>query len=307
MDTQPPDKPQPSGLRIAGALLRALRPHQWVKNLFVAAPLLFSKNLLSLPHITRTTAAMVLYSFLSSAVYLINDLFDIEKDRIHPVKRHRPIASGVLPLPAARGAAAALLIVSLGLSFPLGLGFFAYAASYLILNLAYSLQLKNIPFVDVLCIATGFLLRVLAGAAVIDVVPSPWLLLCTFLLACFLGFGKRAHELMNSDDSAQAHARRPVLARYRRKTLLVMLWGIALLTCAAYVAYTVSPHTIHFFGTSALLYTAPFAVVGVLRFLQLVNRCTDADSPTEAMLKDAPFIVNLGLWVAMVVSTIYVI
>lgn len=306
MHTQPPEESQPSRIGTATALLRSLRPHQWVKNLFVAAPLLFSKHLLSPPSIIQAAAATALFSCLSSAVYLINDLFDIEKDRMHPVKRDRPIASGILPLPAARGAATALIIVSLGLSFPLGLAFFAYGASYLILNLAYSLQLKNIPFLDVLCIATGFLLRVLAGAAVIDVVPSPWLLLCTFLLACLLGFGKRAHELTNSSDATQAQARRPVLARYPRRTLGVMLWTLAVLTCAAYLAYTLSPHTIRFFGTSALLYTAPFAVVGVLRFLQLVGRSTKADSPTEAMLKDAPFIINLGLWFAAVFFAIYV-
>lgn len=289
------------------ALLQSLRPHQWVKNLFVAAPLLFSKHLLDLPYLLLTLASILLFSLLSGSVYLINDLFDIEKDRAHPRKRLRPIPSGRLPIPAARAAASLLIVISLGLSYLLGLPFFSCAAGYLILNLAYSLQLKQLPFIDVLSIAGGFLLRVLAGALAINVPASPWLLTCTFTLACYLGFGKRTHELASAGDEERAEAQRPALARYSLRGLVVVLWAMAAITCAAYALYTISPITQHFFGTDKLLYTTPFAAFGLLRFLLLVRRHTSTDSPTDAMLKDWPFITNLALWATAVVLIIYVL
>ncbi|MCC6746382.1 MAG: decaprenyl-phosphate phosphoribosyltransferase [Deltaproteobacteria bacterium] len=286
------------------ALFWSLRPHQWFKNLFVGAPLLFAKQLMHGPSLLLAAVAVALFSLLSGAVYLINDLFDIEKDRAHPKKCFRPIPAGRLPLGLARSAAALLILVSLGLSLRLGLPFFACAASYLVLNLAYSLALKHIPFVDVLSIASGFLLRVVAGAAAIGVVASPWLLLCTFLLACYLGFGKRAHELATAPETRAAE-QRPVLSRYRQEHLRPILWILALATCAAYGLYTLSPHTRAFFGTTRLVYTTPFAALGLVRFLQLISRRGVADSPTDAMLRDPLFMANLGLWAAVVATIIY--
>lgn len=279
-----------------GALVSSLRPHQWTKNLFVAAPLLFAKHLTNLPLLGRSLLAVFAFCLLSGAVYLINDLFDLEHDRAHPIKRLRPMASGRLPLPVAQTAAALLILASLGLTALLGLPCFACAAGYLIVNLAYSLHLKHMPFVDVLSIAAGFLLRVLPGALALAVVASPWLLICTFVLACLLGFGKRAHELANAGDTQRARARRPVLARYRLVSLITLLWVLAAATCVSYGLYTLSAHTRSFFGTSALVWTVPFVVLGVLRFLQLVRRHTRADSPTDAMLGDWPFLLNGALW-----------
>jgi 4-hydroxybenzoate polyprenyltransferase len=293
-----PDNPP-----VLGALLKSLRPHQWVKNLFVAAPLLFSKHLLSLDHSLRTLLAFALFSLLSGSVYLVNDLFDIEKDRAHPKKCQRPIPSGRLPVGMARSAAATLILVSLGLSFFLGLPFFACTAGYLILNLAYSLSLKHVPFLDVLCIASGFLLRVVAGALVIGVPASPWLLVCTFVLAAYLGFGKRAHELTSA--GARASEQRAVLSRYRLAHLRVILWTLAAATVAAYVTYTVSPHVREFFGTNKLLYTSPFAAFGVVRFLILVSKKATAESPTDEMLRDVPFMANLGLFAVAITLIIY--
>jgi decaprenyl-phosphate phosphoribosyltransferase len=289
---------------VIGALIKSLRPHQWVlKNLpFVVAPLLFSKHLLHHEYVLRTGLAFLLFSLLSGSVYLVNDLFDLERDRAHPKKCHRPIASGRLPIPVARTAAALLIVASLGLSLLLGLPFFACAAGYLVLNLAYSLSLKHVPFVDVLSIAGGFLLRVESGALAISVRASPWLLTCTFVVACFLGFGKRAHELATAGD--RAGEQRAVLSRYRLPHLKVILWLFAAGTCAVYVLYTLSPHTRGFFGTGRLLYTSPFVLVGVVRFLTLVSKAT-ADSPTEEMLRDIPFMANLLLAALSTVLIIY--
>ena len=288
---------------MVGALLKSLRPHQWVKNLFVAFPLLFSKHLLD-PHLAvRTLIAFGLFSLLSGSVYLVNDLFDLEKDRAHPKKCQRPIASGRLPVSVARSAAAVLILVSLGLSFLVGLPFFACTAGYLVLNLAYSLSLKHVPFLDVLSIASGFLLRVEAGALAIGVPASPWLLVCTFVLAAYLGFGKRTHELATA--GARAGEQRAVLSRYNLPLLKVILWALAAATCAAYVAYTLSPHVRTLFGTNKLLYTSPFAAFGVVRFLLLVSRKASAESPTDEMLRDLPFMANLGLFAVALVAIIY--
>jgi len=292
---------------MVAALVSSLRPHQWIKNLFVAAPLLFSRHLLDPSYVLASAGAVGLFSVLSGSVYLVNDLFDIEKDRAHPVKRLRPIPSGRLPVAVAQSAAAGLIVVSLGLSLFFGLKFFACAAGYLILNLAYSLALKEIPFLDVLSIACGFVLRVLAGSTALEVFPSPWLLTCTFLLACYLGFGKRTHELASAGDEKRAKAQRPVLARYTLPHLIAILWILAILTCTSYGAYTLSPRTRQFFGTHNLIYTTPFALVGVLRFLRLVSRHTRANSPTDAMLGDRLFMTNLALWATTVVVIIYVL
>jgi 4-hydroxybenzoate polyprenyltransferase len=290
------------------ALISSTRPHQWVKNLFVAAPLLFSKNLLDPRLLFLTLAAFALFSLLSGSVYLVNDLFDIERDRLHPRKCRRPIASGRLPLPTARSAAALLMIVGLGGAMALGLPFFATAASYLLLNLAYSLALKHIPFVDVLSIAGGFLLRVLGGSYAIVVAASPWLLICTFVLACYLGFGKRAHELsVLESQQGESHRRktRPVLARYSLRQLALLLWLLGAVTCVAYALYTIAPHTRAFFGTGRLVYTIPFAIFGVARFSLLAGRRASAESPTDAMLRDLPFMLNPLGWAVAVVLIIY--
>lgn len=274
-----------------------------MKNLFCAAPLLFSKNLLDRHYLLLTLAAFVLFSLLSGSVYLINDIFDIDKDRAHPKKCLRPIPSGRLPLPTARLAAALLVLLSLGLSFLLGLPFFACTAGYLINNLAYSLSLKHVPFVDVLSIAGGFLLRVVAGALAIQVPASPWLLACTFGLACFLGFGKRAHEL--STAGVRASEQRAVLSRYNLTHLKVILWVLAVAVCGAYAAYTLSPHTREFFHTKNLLYTTPFVAFGVVRFLLLVSNKASSDSPTDDMLRDLPFMANLAVFGIATILVIY--
>jgi 4-hydroxybenzoate polyprenyltransferase len=181
---------------------------------------------------------------------------------------------------------------------------FAYAvAGYVVLNAAYSLALKRVVYLDVLAIALGFLLRVIAGAQAIDVEASPYLLVCTLLLACYLGFGKRAHELAHAGDAAALQ--RPVLRGYSHVTLAWALKITALATFVAYVLYTRAAHTLAFFGTTRMIYTAPFAAFGLWRFYGLVRSGNSSDSPTEAMLKDLPFVANLALWGAAVTIIIY--
>jgi 4-hydroxybenzoate polyprenyltransferase len=285
------------------ALLEAVRPRQWIKNLFVAAPLVFSKHLGDPRDLARALAAVAIFCGLSSAVYLWNDLVDVEKDRAHPRKCKRPIADGRLPIPTAKVAAATLAAGGLALGSVLDSTFALLAAGYLLLNVAYSLYLKRIVYVDVLCLSTGFILRVLAGGYAIDVYVTRYLLLCTALLACFLGFGKRAHELASS--GARAIEQRPVLRGYRAGVLRWALFATGVCTFASYVLYTRAPHTIRFFGTTRMVWTAPFAAIGLGRFWWLVNGETTADSPTEEMLKDVPFVVNLLVWAAAVMVIIY--
>jgi len=284
-------------------LLSALRPHQWVKNLFLVAPLLFGKGLFSPDPLWRVAVAVALFSLLSGAVYLINDLLDLESDRAHPRKKSRPLASGALSVTTARTAAALLLLGALAGLWLLAPVVAACGGAYLLLNLAYSLALKRVPFVDVLCIAAGFLLRVLAGAYTAAVPPSGWLLLCTGLLAAFLGYGKRAHELGAAGDRAEAQ--RAVLGRYPARLLRIALYTLGVATVGAYVWYTRAEHTLSFFGTGNLIYTAPFVAFGVFRFLWIVARRPDAESPTIEMLRDGPFRINLALWVIAVIFIIY--
>jgi 4-hydroxybenzoate polyprenyltransferase len=290
----------------ARAILVTLRPHQWVKNLFVVAPLVFSKHLFDAPFALRTLGATLAFCALSGAVYVFNDLRDIEVDRIHPTKRRRPLPAGEL----AENTAIALSVVlavgalagCLALSWKLALAALAYAS----INLSYSLGLKRVAYLDVALIALGFLLRVLAGALVIDVPVSAWLVACTGLLAALLGFGKRAHEV----NLALRHDRDPretraSLGGYSPLLLKWILCALALATCAAYALYTQDPRTVAFFHTRQLIWTLPFCVLGIGRFLQLALWRPRAHSPTDAMLRDWPFLINMSVWGVAVLLIIY--
>ncbi len=286
-------------------LFETLRPHQWVKNLFVLLPLVFAKRLLASDYIWIGLGAMGLFCIASSVVYLINDLVDVQRDRMHPVKRLRPIASGRLSVTSARLAAALLTPGVLAGGYLLSPPLAVVLAAYIALNLFYSVVLKQLPYLDVLSIAAGFLLRVLGGALALGVVASTWLLLCTGLLACYLGLGKRAHELASlGDDASQA---RSVLARYDLAHIRLVMLLTAVATVAAYVAYTLSADTRAAFGTRYLALTGPFTVIGLLRFYQLVTHPHRESSPTDEMLRDWPFIGNLALWAASVFVVIYVL
>ncbi len=287
------------------ALIRTLRPQQWVKNIFVAVPLVFAQRLADPAYVVRTALALLAFCLISGAVYAFNDVRDVAADREHPTKRNRPIAAGALSEHAAMTAAGVLALVSIGGSFLLSWQLAAILAAYLAMFTAYSIKLKQVAFLDVAMIATGFILRVLAGAAAIDVPASGWLLACTALLATFLGLGKRAHELAWALQHGTKTTTRASLAGYRLPVVRAAMFAIGAATCASYVAYTRDPHTIAMFGTDRLVWSSPFAALGLARFLGLALWWPKDDSPTEAMFKDPWFLLNLVAMGAMIIYVIY--
>ena len=295
-----PSTPPGRSVSVPVALLQAMRPKQWTKNLFVGAPVLFGKSLGDTERLERAAAAVAIFCVISSAVYLWNDLLDVDKDRAHPRKRFRPIAAGTLPMGVARAASGVLAVLGLGLAVALSPAFGGTVALYLLLNAAYTLRLKHVPYLDVLIIASGFLLRVIGGGAATGVHLSRWLLLCTGLLASFNGFGKRAHELATSGSGT-----RKALAGYHPERLRWLLYATGAATVFAYLLYTLSPHTREYFHTDNMVWTVPSVAIGVGRFLQLVSGRPTAESPTQEMLRDALFVGNVVVWVGAVVAIIY--
>ena len=287
------------------ALLKTIRPQQWVKNVFVAAPLVFSRHLTDVDQMARTAIAVLAFCLLSGAVYAFNDVRDVEADRVHPKKKLRPIAAGFLSERGALIAAVVLALIALTACAVLSWKLALLAGGYLLQNVAYSIWLKHIAFVDVGVIASGFLLRVLAGAAAIDVPASPWLLVCTVLLAVFLGLGKRAHELAWAERSGSDKATRAALSGYKLPVVRLAMLGLSAITCGAYVAYTIDGRTVEFFGTDRLVLSAPFVALGILRFMFLALWRPKDDSPTEAMLKDPWFLLIMAGAVATILVIIY--
>jgi 4-hydroxybenzoate polyprenyltransferase len=289
----------------ATALLKTIRPHQWVKNVFVAAALVFSRHLFDHVYVLRTLAAIGAFCLLSGAVYAFNDVRDVAEDRQHPSKKNRPIAAGALSERAALMWASIFAVVALAGCLALSWKLALFALAYFVQNLAYSVKLKHIAFVDVVVIANGFILRVLAGAAAIDVPASRWLLLCTALLALFFGLGKRAHELAWAERSGQKTETRAALAGYSIPVVRTVMLVLLLATSGAYLAYTVDPHTVEFFGTKNLPYSSPFVVFGLFRFMSLALWWPKDDSPTEAMLNDPWCLLDFLAATATVLYIIY--
>ncbi|MGE0399025.1 MAG: decaprenyl-phosphate phosphoribosyltransferase [Kofleriaceae bacterium] len=290
----------------AVALLKTIRPHQWVKNVFVAAPLVFARHLTESDYLWRTAIAVLAFSLLSGAVYAFNDVRDVEADRAHPTKKLRPIAAGHLSERGALVAAGVLAAIALAGAFALSWKLGVVASIYGAQNVAYSIRLKHIAFVDVASIALGFILRVLAGAYAIDVPASGWLILCTALLATFLGLGKRGHELAWAEKAGGAtSSTRAALSGYSLPSLRLAMYVLAAATCAAYVAYTLDAHTIEMFATERLVLSAPFVGLAIVRFLSLALWHPKDESPTEAMLKDPWFLLALVAAVATIVYVIY--
>ena len=275
-----------------------------MKNLFVLVPLVFAHRLDHAELAWRSAAAFAAFCAAASAVYLLNDLRDRESDRLHPVKRHRPIAAGALGAGTAAGAAVVLAGGALGLAWRLGPGFSTCLGIYLVLNVLYSLGLKRIVILDVMTIALGFVLRVEAGALAIAVEVSSWLLLCTIFVALFLGFAKRRHEL--ALQPASAAGTRAVLEHYNLTFVDQMINVVTASTVVSYALYTVDPATAVRLGTRNLVMTVPLALFGIFRFLFLLYQKPDLASPTDAILHDLPFLVNLVLWGALVLVLIYV-
>lgn len=285
------------------ALLRSLRPAQWAKNAFVLAPLVFAHRLEEPRLLAAAALAFVAFCAASSAVYLVNDLADREQDRQHPVKRLRPIAAGALPAPAAWVAALVLAAAAALAATRLDPLFGVCLAAYVALNLLYTFWLKHIVILDVMSISAGFVLRVMAGAAAIGVVVSSWLLLCTTFVALFLAFSKRRHELMLLADTAASQRR--VLDQYSPTFLDQMINVTTASTVICYALYAVAPETAARLGTRYLIATLPLVLYGIFRYLYLLYQRPGPRNPTEAILRDAPFLANLALWAGLVVALVY--
>jgi len=285
------------------AWFRVLRPGQWTKNLAVFAPLLFAKAVFIPALAARGLLAFVAFCFLASGTYAFNDWMDREEDRRHPQKALRPIAAREV-----RARTVLLLIVicwaaGLDLGLMLGWKFVTLGAAYLALQIAYTLILKHHVILDVLSIAAGFVLRVLAGAVAVNVPVSGWLFLCALMLALFLGLAKRRQELVSLGDGATQH--RPSLGEYSLPLLDQMLATVAGMCILAYGLYTVAPDTVAKVGSDRLKWTLPFVLYGILRYLYLVHRRDVTGSPERVLFSDVPTIVNLVLYAAAVVAVLY--
>lgn len=285
-------------------LLISMRPRQWTKNVFVFGGVVFARELLNRTALAKSIVAFVLFCAASSAVYLINDLVDIERDRAHPTKRNRPLAAGRLQ-PAAAVIAAVLLIgVTLALSFWLSRAFGITLLLYFSLMLAYSFYLKNVVILDIFAIAVGFVLRAAGGALAIPVELSPWLLICMVLLALFLGLAKRRHELILLDNNASEH--RSILAEYSPPLLESMISVVTASTVMAYSLYTVFAPNVPKAPYPYMMATIPFVIYAIFRYLYLVYQKDGGGSPEDILLRDMPFFVNLLLWGTTVLVVVYV-
>jgi 4-hydroxybenzoate polyprenyltransferase len=284
-------------------LLISLRPGQWTKNLFVFAALVFAQRLTDTDAVITAVVAFLVFCALSATVYLVNDVLDRKQDQRHPIKAHRPIASGALSPAFAMAAAAILGITAMIVALGLGWRFFQVAAAYLVLLNAYSAFLKHTVILDVLTIAAGFTLRAAGGAAAIMVPISHWLLVCTTLLALFIALSKRRHELTLLTETAIDH--RPILGDYTPYLLDQMISVVTASTLIAYAFYTISAETTSKFGTDLLSLTIPFPLYGIFRYLYLVHRRDKGGSPAELVVNDRPLLACVGLWALSVILIIY--
>lgn len=284
-------------------LLVSLRPEQWTKNVVVFAGLLFGRQLFDAGAFASAVAAFVVFCALSGVVYLVNDVADREGDRRHPLKCRRPIARGDVSVGTALAAAAVLGTASLAAAFALGFDFGLVAVGYVALLATYSHSLKHVVIIDVLTISMGFVLRAVAGAVVVEVPISDWLLACTILLALFLALSKRRHELVLLADGATEHRR--ILGEYSPYLLDQMIGVVTASTLIAYTFYTISPETQQKFGTSLLGLTVPFPLYGIFRYLYLVHKRDGGGSPTTMLLNDRPLLACVALWALAIVVIIY--
>jgi 4-hydroxybenzoate polyprenyltransferase len=285
------------------ALGVSLRPYQWVKNTLVFGGLIFSHSMFQRNAVWQSIEAFVVFCIASSSVYLLNDLRDLEEDRRHPVKRLRPLASGALSPTLAATAMVLFFAGSMADAFRLRPAFGRVVVTYLALNVAYSLWLKRVVILDVMIVASGFVFRAIAGAVVIGVVPSPWLILCTMTLALLVGFGKRRHELTLLHEEAQNH--RQSLEGYSEQFLDLMMAISAAAALVSYALYTMAEETVRRFGTRRLILTFPWVIYGIFRYLYLIHKRRGGGDPARLFVTDFPTLLNAALWVAVVCFVLY--
>jgi len=287
----------------ARAIIAILRPRQWIKNSVIFAALLFSHTLTEPSHLGRSLAAFALFCAVSSAVYVLNDIMDLENDRAHPTKSRRPLAAGELPVGIAATAALALAVGGLLLAYQLSPPFAALASTYLVMNLLYSAWLKDVVIVDVMVISAGFVIRAVAGGVVIGVEVSAWLILCTVLLSLFLAFAKRRQELALLESHAPGT--RAILKEYSVAFLDQMISIVTAGTVVAYFLYTLAPETRAKLGTPYLPLTIPFVLYGIFRYLYLVHQRGMGENPTNALYADRPLFFNVILWAVTAALILY--
>jgi 4-hydroxybenzoate polyprenyltransferase len=290
-------------------ILHALRPKQWTKNLLVFAGVVFAQHASDPALLLRAIAGFVAFSLLASAVYVVNDLKDVDVDRLHPRKRHRPIASGALSPAVAWSVVPVLLVIVAALCSWLGFGFMLVLAAYLASNVAYSFGLKNQVILDVFVIASGFVLRAVAGVELLKPVApetqlSSWLLVCTFFGALFLAVSKRRREQINAGHLAPDQ--RAVLATYTPELLDRMLTIAAACTLMSYALYTIWPATVAKFGSEAMMVTVPVVAYGVFRYLHLVRVSESSEDPSLVLLADRPIQATVLVYVEMTVWILYI-
>ncbi|MCW5982938.1 MAG: decaprenyl-phosphate phosphoribosyltransferase [Bryobacteraceae bacterium] len=285
------------------AFARSVRPEQWVKNLFVLAPLLFGRKLTDPGALVNGLLALLCFCLLAGALYILNDIVDAEADRRHPEKRRRPIASGALPVSLAAAGAAAFALAALLIAWRLGADFAAIALLYALVTVAYSFVLKHLVILDVMAIASGFVIRVMGGALAVDVEPSHWLIICAFVLSLFLGFSKRRQELLRTPETAVVQRR--VLREYSIRMveqINLVLMGTAFV---CYMIYTVAPETVERFGTDMLLYGTVFVFYGMLRYLVITQNQQARENPGETLLADKPLLIAVFGWALYNALVIY--
>jgi len=285
------------------AIFKLIRPYQWSKNILLFGGLIFSGSLTNIHTIIISSLAFIIFCLISSSVYIINDILDLEKDKLHPLKKDRPLAAGIIKIPLA----ILLLVLFLGISltgaFFIDLVFSLIIIAYFIINFFYSLGLKKIVILDVMIVSAGFLLRALAGCEVIDVKPSPWLFLCSLVLALLISFGKRRNEMYILGEEASKH--RLNLQEYSIYFLDMMMTICATATIVTYSLYTMASETVLRFKTVNLIYTTPFVMFGVFRYFFLVQQKNSGGDPTRLLIRDFPSIINVILWIITVAFIIY--
>lgn len=284
--------------------IHLLRPKHWIKNLFIFAALIFSLNLFNIVKLTASLQAFFAFCLASSFVYIINDIIDIEQDRKHPKKRNRPIASGKISIRNAKKIGVICLITSITLAYFINLNTLIIIIVYIFVNIFYSMKIKNVVILDVMFIALGFILRMIAGATAIEVSFSNWILLTTFCISLFLGFGKRRGEILLANNNTQKHTR-SVLKLYSMQFLDYMILSSVTLTIISYALYTIDSEVIKRFGTDKLIYTVPLVIYGIFRYLYVIYRSDSDGDPTEVVLKDKSIISVVSLWILLVIGLIY--
>ena len=281
-----------------------LRPKHWIKNLFVFAALIFSLNLFNIVKLIASLKAFFAFCLASSFVYIINDIIDIDQDRKHPQKRNRPIASGKISIKNAIIISIICFITSITLAYFINLNTLIIISVYILINIFYSIKIKNIVILDVMFIALGFILRMIAGATAIEVSFSNWILLTTFCISLFLGFGKRRGEMVLANTNEQQNTRF-VLTHYNKQILDYMMISSVTLTIISYALYAIDSEVIKRFGTDKLIYTVPLVIFGIFRYLYVIYRSDSNGDPTEVVLKDKSIISVVLLWITLVIGLIY--